>query len=266
MVAAYQLRWRRAIRLHVSRDQPRVLSRVLPRFVPVSASDLPSDGDHDALVFLADVRLTTDPSGADTLVHAPGCAIPGRLAEHVVAPAVTAPAVHVSGAIQDVALVTPWGASRDQLPLGVFVYGTLMRGEEREGAIRSALPGVAPVDGSIAGGLVHLGAWPGLVDGEGRVHGELFHASDHASDMASYLGPLLAVLDPIEDFLGFHVTPTEYVRVVAPVTTASGLAWAWTYRFVGDTTSALPIPSGRWRDMPRRLPGTAGMRRPTDAV
>lgn len=258
MRAAYQLRRMRAIRLHVSSHQPRVLQR----FVPLTATDL-ARGATDHVLFLGDVRFARDERGVDSLVHAPGCAVPGQLAppmepRAIPAPFVAAHAVHPSGSIRDVGVDVLSGSALAPLALGIFVYGTLMQGEEREGAIRSVLPDATPVEGSIAGGLVHLGAWPGLVGGEGRVHGELFQPAE--------FGPLLAVLDPIEGFQGYGATPTEYVRVVVPVTTAEGVAWAWTYRYVADTHGALPIPSGRWRDVPRRLPGTAGMRRPTDAV
>lgn len=252
MRPAYQLRRVRAIPLRVS--------RALPCFVPVSASDLAHAHTAADVAFLGDVRLGRGSGGVSTLLHAPGCALPGRLTAHQVAapPALAARAVGANGTLVDVALEQPLDPEFPSAPIGVFVYGTLMRGEEREAAVRSVLADATPADGWVTGGLVHLGAWPGLVSGAGRVHGELFHTNE--------LAPLLAVLDPIEDFVGFDVAPTEYVRVVLPVTTATGVAWAWTYRYVGDLHGSVAIPSGRWRDVPRRLPGSSGMRRPTDAV
>ena len=254
MRAAYQLRRVRAISLGVS--------LALPRFVPVSASGLAHAVAHAEadVAFLGDVQLAPDLHGGLALVHAPGCALAGGLTAQPIAvpPAPAARAVQADGTLVDVGLEQPLDAELTSAPIGVFVYGTLMRGEEREAAVRSVLPDATPADGRATGGLVHLGAWPGMVSGAGVVHGELFHTNE--------LAPLLAVLDPIEDFLGFDVAPTEYVRVVLPVTTATGVAWAWTYRYVGDLGGSVAIPSGRWRDVPRRLPGSSGMRRPTDAV
>jgi gamma-glutamylcyclotransferase (GGCT)/AIG2-like uncharacterized protein YtfP len=132
----------------------------------------------------------------------------------------------------------------------VFLYGTLMRGEERASAVANALPHVSPEPGSVPGRLVHLGAWPGLLSGEGHVQGELFVISD-----PHQLASLIATLDPIEDFEGYDAVPTEYVRVVLPVTTRHGVRWAWAYRYVGDLSGSVAIPSGRWRDAPPRLPG-----------
>lgn len=240
------------------------MSRALPQFVPVSASELAAAGARpgidEPLTFLGDVQVTRGADGAATLVHALGHAVPGRLmGQHVSAPpALAARAVRADGTLEDVAVAVPVVPGAVSAPVGVFVYGTLMRGEEREGAIRSVLPDTAPTDGWVTGSLVHLGAWPGLVGGTGRVHGELYRTTE--------LAALLGVLDPIEDFVDFGALPTEYVRVVVPVTTGADLAWAWTYRYVGDVSDSLAIPSGRFRDAPRRLSGASGMRRRTDAV
>lgn len=221
----------------------------LPRFVPLSASEL-AQAEPSTVLFVGDVRVDHEPDGsAGRLVHASGSALPGVLdIASATAPAsITARAVRSDGTLLDVSLTHVPDAASAPLVTGVFVYGTLMRGEEREAAIRGVLPCVAPLDGWVPGGLVHLGAWPGLVSGAGRVHGELF--------LTTELAPLLAVLDPIEDFTGFDAPPTEYTRVVLQVTTESGRVWAWAYRYVGDTSEAVPIPSGRWRAAPRRLPG-----------
>ncbi len=239
MRRAYQLTREHAIPLRVT--------SALPRFVPLSASEL-AQAAPGTVVFVGDVRVESGPEGASAqLVHAPGSALLGRLDADVTTPqpSVTARAVHGDGTLRDVSLGPIPRSASEPLIAGVFVYGTLMLGEEREAAIRGALPSVAPVDGWVTGALVHLGAWPGLVGGVSQVHGELF--------LTTELATLLAVLDPIEDFAGFETPPTEYVRVVVPVTTDSGRVWAWAYRYVGDMTHAVPIPSGRWRDAPRRL-------------
>ena len=97
---------------------------------------------------------------------------------------------------------------------------------------------------------MHLGAWPGLLRGEETVQGELVRPRD-AVELAS----LLALLDPIEDFRGFDQPGDEYLREPRRVTSDAGDELAWTYRYVGPLTLATPIPSGHWRDAPRRLPG-----------
>jgi gamma-glutamylcyclotransferase (GGCT)/AIG2-like uncharacterized protein YtfP len=68
------------------------------------------------------------------------------------------------------------------------------------------------------------------------------------------MGALLRALDPVEDFEGYAHEPTEYVRVVLPVQSGRGVVSAWAYRYVGPLHGSRPIPSGRWRDAPRRLP------------
>jgi gamma-glutamylcyclotransferase (GGCT)/AIG2-like uncharacterized protein YtfP len=239
MGPAYQLARAHAIPLRVTPS--------LPRFVPLSASEL-AQAEPSTAVFVGDVRVEPGPKGsAAQLVHAPGSALPGRIDAEVAAaqPSITARAVRSDGTLLDVWVGAIPRAASEPLVAGVFVYGTLMHGEERESAILGVLSSVAPVDGWVTGALVHLGAWPGLVGGVGQVHGELFVTPE--------LAPLLTVLDPIEDFTGFHAPPTDYVRVVLPVTTDNGRVWAWVYRYVGDVTHAVPIPTGRWRDAPRRL-------------
>lgn len=262
---AYQLPGVRAIPLGVTRSQP----RELPRFAPVDPGALRADDPE--LLFVPDLRLDAELPGR--FVLAPGAALPGRLDGHSVLThtaaladatgPLRARAVRPDGTLLDVLLTPPTTAETTttaatttvpapttqppDFPGAVFVYGTLMRGEEREGAIRALLPDVQPEPAEVAGCLLHLGAWPGLVSGSGRVEGELYRSSD--------MPALLAQLDPIEDFEGYLAPPTEYVRVVLPVTTARGLQWAFCYLYVGTLEGTVRIPSGRWRDAPRRLPG-----------
>ena len=210
-------------------------------------------------MFLADCTLSTERS--DVFVSMLGAAIPGRV--QGTAPGVVAGprthhgamrhAVHPDGRVVAVQperpSQPPRTAGASLFPEAVFVYGTLMRGEEREEPLRDLLAGVVPETSAVDGQLVHLGAWPGLLAAPGRVAGELYSVGT-AARMAS----VLSVLDPIEDFVGYAVVPTEYVRVVVSVRTQRGPRWAWAYRYVGPVTRAQPIPTGRWRDAPRRLP------------
>ena len=241
----------------------RTTTSVLPCLSLVSPSAL--EPDDAGLAFLGDCRLDESHT-PPALIHAVGVAVPGRLvSELATTPPLSPPkgtrAVLSDGRLlnvtlssaEDTAHVGATGAGGSGFPGAVFVYGTLMHGEERHAAISTHLPHIAPAPGSVAGRLVHLGAWPGMRDGDERVAGELYVVED-----PSVLVALLAVLDPIEDFEGYDAHPTRYVRVVLPVTTAHGVHWAWAYRYVGTLAGAVPIPSGRWRDAPPRLPSWQG--------
>ncbi len=85
--------------------------------------------------------------------------------------------------------------------------------------------------GSVAGRLLKLGAYPGLVEGRGRVKGELYRLDDPQ---------LLPVLDREEGY--------NFVRSIAIVTLARGRrARAWVYRYRGPRERAVPIPHGDYR-------------------
>jgi len=141
-----------------------------------------------------------------------------------------------------------WGLSEEGLeraardssavswPSQIFVYGTLMRGHCRAAVMEQAGPrGVLPA--TVRGRLVDLGAYPGLVPGEGLVHGELWRYDDVAS--------LLAELDAIEDFEGYQRLPESlYVRTIVAVDVDGVPAAAWTYLWQGP--AAPSVPAGRW--------------------
>jgi gamma-glutamylcyclotransferase (GGCT)/AIG2-like uncharacterized protein YtfP len=124
---------------------------------------------------------------------------------------------------------------------GLFVYGTLLRGEERHPVLtrhHAAGAGAAKT----AGALIDLGAFPGLVlDGRGgSVAGELYELSDPAA--------LFAELDEIESFRGFGAAGSVYRRAIVRVTRGGGATVpAWTYLYAGDTTGSYEIASGDWR-------------------
>jgi gamma-glutamylcyclotransferase (GGCT)/AIG2-like uncharacterized protein YtfP len=81
------------------------------------------------------------------------------------------------------------------------------------------------------GALVDLGRYPGLVEGRGRVRGEVYRL--HASE-------LLATLDREEGY--------NFVRSRATVTLASGRrARAWIYRYRGPRERAVLISHGDYR-------------------
>jgi gamma-glutamylcyclotransferase (GGCT)/AIG2-like uncharacterized protein YtfP len=129
---------------------------------------------------------------------------------------------------------------------GLFVYGTLRRGEERH----PVLARHAATDGGGAtttGALLDLGPYPGLVvDGaRGSVAGELYHTADPEA--------LFKELDAIETFRGFGAPGSKYRRAIVRVRRAgSGSALAWTYVYAGSRDACGVIASGDWRE--RRVP------------
>jgi gamma-glutamylcyclotransferase (GGCT)/AIG2-like uncharacterized protein YtfP len=111
----------------------------------------------------------------------------------------------------------------------LFTYGTLMRGY---GLHRLLASGAEPLGaGSVRGTLLDLGDFPGLVDGAGRVIGEVYRLDDPE---------LLAVLDRAEGY--------NFDRRRATVTLATGRrARAWLYRYRGPRDRAVAIPDGDYR-------------------
>lgn len=128
----------------------------------------------------------------------------------------------------------------------LFVYGTLMtRARGPLGASQRArlgLKGASLGDATIAGRLVDLGSYPGLLDpalpGD-IVHGELFRL-DQPDEVISWL----------DSYEGIPAEPTpddEYARVLVPARLASGESVAaWVYRYRGKTSGFPAISSGRW--------------------
>jgi gamma-glutamylcyclotransferase (GGCT)/AIG2-like uncharacterized protein YtfP len=104
-----------------------------------------------------------------------------------------------------------------------------MRGEPLHGVLTRGASFVA--EGVVAGGLVSLGRWPGLIEGAARVRGELYRLDDPE---------LLPIVDRKEG--------VQFVRRRSIVTLADGRrVRAWVYRYSGPRETATPIPSGDWR-------------------
>lgn len=106
-------------------------------------------------------------------------------------------------------------------PLAVFVYGTLKRGDVRE----KCWPRTpVKVEGAtVRGELYDLGPYPGLIEGDDVVAGELWSIA--AEDVAA----TLAALDEVEGFRG--AVDDLYRRVVVECRTAAGVIPAWTYLY-----------------------------------
>ena len=119
----------------------------------------------------------------------------------------------------------------------VFVYGTLMQGEQRWPQLRSWSSHVQ--QGSISGCLYHLGAYPGLrLDEGGVVHGELHRCDDITN--------ALAVFDQIEGCDEANPLSGLYLRVPVQVNVESATVWAWTYVINRLPPDAQRLKHGRW--------------------
>ncbi len=127
---------------------------------------------------------------------------------------------------------------------GVFVYGTLMRGEPRHHAIEQHGP-QQMVRGRARGRLHATEAdYPMLDvhehDDRDVVHGELMRFSD--------TGPVLETLDEVEIFSGYISDGNEYIRTLVEVDTGpSGRRLAWTYVAGNRSMIGERIESGCWR-------------------
>lgn len=127
---------------------------------------------------------------------------------------------------------------------GVFVYGTLMRGESRHEAIRQHDP--QETFRARAPGRLHATAadYPMLDVHEHHerdvVHGEYMSFRD--------TGPVLGTLDEIEVFSGYANDGNEYVRTLVEVETGySTRRLAWTYIVGNRSMIGERIESGCWR-------------------
>jgi gamma-glutamylcyclotransferase (GGCT)/AIG2-like uncharacterized protein YtfP len=118
--------------------------------------------------------------------------------------------------------------ARRSSPL-LFAYGTLMRGYGLHAVLTRGATAVG--EGTARGHLLDLGRYPGLVDGAGRVHGEVYRLDDPE---------LLPVLDREEGY--------NFERRRSIVTLAGGRrVRVWLYRYRGPRERATPIPDGNYR-------------------
>lgn len=107
-----------------------------------------------------------------------------------------------------------------------------MRGYALHSLLRTARF-VAPAHAR--GTLLDLGRYPGLVEGRGRVHGELYEIDD---------AELLRAVDQAEGY--------NFERRLTVVTLAGGRRRrAWLYQYRGPRGRAVPIPDGDYRRVTR---------------
>ena len=104
-----------------------------------------------------------------------------------------------------------------------------MRGYPLHRALRSRAAFLG--EGTARGDLLDLGRYPGMIDGAGRVRGEIYQLDDLE---------LLPVLDREEGY--------NFRRSMTTVTLAGGRRLrAWVYRYRGPRERAVPIPHGDYR-------------------
>ena len=111
----------------------------------------------------------------------------------------------------------------------LFAYGTLMRGYALHAALARGATAAGP--GTARGRLLDLGRYPGLIEGAGCVHGEIYRLG----------GPeLLPILDREEGY--------NFERCRAIVTLAGGRrVRAWLYRYRGPRERSTLIDDGDYR-------------------
>ena len=122
---------------------------------------------------------------------------------------------------------TPAGRSKrsrslraDVRPRHLFLYGTLMRGEPAHRLLTGRVTFVD--DGTVVGTLLHLGTFPGLVAGRGRVRGEVWRLDAPE------------VLRTLDEYEGYN-----FERCTIAATLASGRrVRVLVYRYRGPRTRA----------------------------
>jgi gamma-glutamylcyclotransferase (GGCT)/AIG2-like uncharacterized protein YtfP len=113
----------------------------------------------------------------------------------------------------------------------LFAYGTLRRGAPMHGLLEGRTTWIGAA--SVAGRLVDLGAFPGLVPARSpheRVHGDLFEIAEADRE---------ALLDALDRYEG-----TSFERVQQRVDGADGPVIAWLYVYHGDLDGAKVVSSG----------------------
>ena len=137
--------------------------------------------------------------------------------------------------------MTP-GRTADHLvvPTSIFFYGTLMRGfplRERSGVDR-LIRFVGP--GEIRGALFDLGPYPGAIEGEGTVRGEVY----------DILAPdsLLARVDAIEHYMPGAPAESQYRRCAVRARLDDGQARnVWVYFYNRPLGTARALADGDYR-------------------
>ncbi|MFH5185969.1 gamma-glutamylcyclotransferase [Paenibacillus sp. TAB 01] len=115
----------------------------------------------------------------------------------------------------------------------VFVYGTLLAGEDNHPVAASYAARIEP--GSVRGTLYDCGPYPGLVPNVngGRVYGEWLHVTEEG----------LAAMDMLEEYYGPGAC-NDYERVLLRDAETAREGWGYVWN---DSRGCPPIPGGSWR-------------------
>ncbi|MBW4082054.1 gamma-glutamylcyclotransferase [Paenibacillus sp. S150] len=117
----------------------------------------------------------------------------------------------------------------------VFVYGTLRQGEQYHHLLGGS--GLFSAQAQVKGRLEDTGlGYPVLIEGEGRVAGELYEITE----------AVLKRLDELEDYYGPDDERNEYERIRAEASTDNGKveSWLYVYRHARRHNA---IPEGDWK-------------------
>ena len=124
----------------------------------------------------------------------------------------------------------------------LFVYGTLRRNSGGDKAAWLAKAATHKGMARLAGRLVNLGKYPGLLpatQSTERVRGELYELPDDPK-----------ILEELDRFEGCHPDdeePHEYCRIVCTATDEDGVrVWCWTYLYQWSAERRALIASGDW--------------------
>ena len=112
-----------------------------------------------------------------------------------------------------------------------FFYGSLLSGLDLSEELSLEDGSEVVGRGDTPGALVDLGGYPGLVDLEGRVVGEVVRIADLA---------LARRIDRMERASG-------YVRRIRTIAGDSGVWEAWVYLYRGSWECGPPVSEGDWR-------------------
>ena len=124
----------------------------------------------------------------------------------------------------------------------LFVYGTLRRNSGGDQAAWLAKTAKHKGMARLAGRLVNLGKYPGLLPATKateKVRGELYELPDDPE--------FLEQLDRYESCHRDNAEPHEYCRIVCTATDEDGVRiWCWTYLYQWSAEHRPIIPTGDW--------------------
>jgi gamma-glutamylcyclotransferase (GGCT)/AIG2-like uncharacterized protein YtfP len=118
----------------------------------------------------------------------------------------------------------------------VFVYGTLRRAGRFHAIVAPFVR--EAVEARVDGILLDLGAYPGWVEGEGTVWGEVL--------LLRRASEALRRLDAFEECFGPDDPRSMYERVEVEALTPAGSVRAWAYRYRGPAAGRRRVDSGVW--------------------